>query len=66
MVSCEEVLESDLIDPFAFIDLLRLEPCRTRNLDVMLECKAKDVALLRLREQLTRLAPELVARCQVS
>jgi len=55
-----------LIDPFAFIDLLRLAPCRERDLDVMLECKAKDVALLRLREQLTRLAPDLVERCQLS
>jgi hypothetical protein len=32
----------------------------------MLECKAKDVALLRLREQLTRLAPELIERFQIT
>ena len=51
---------ADLIDPLAFIDLLSLEPCHERNLDVMLECKAKDVALLRLREQLARLVPDLV------
>jgi len=56
---------ADLIDPFAFVDLLGLAPCQDRDLDVMLECKAKDVALLRLREQLARLAPELVARCRV-
>jgi UV DNA damage endonuclease len=56
---------ADLIDPFAFIDLLRLAPCPELEFDVMLECKAKDVALLRLREQLARLAPDLVARCQV-
>lgn len=57
---------ADLIDPFSLIDLLRLVPCRERDLDVMLECKAKDVALLRLREQLARLAPDLVERCQLS
>ena len=57
---------ADLIDPLAFIDLLKLAPCRSRDLDVMLECKAQDVALLRLREQLARLAPDLVARCRVS
>jgi UV DNA damage endonuclease len=57
---------ADLIDPFAFIDLLRLAPCRERGFDVMLECKAKDVALLRLREQLARLAPDLIERCQLS
>jgi UV DNA damage endonuclease len=56
---------ADLIDPFSFIDLLTLAPCHSRDLDVMLECKAKDVALLRLREQLAHLAPELAARCHV-
>jgi UV DNA damage endonuclease len=56
---------ADLLDPFAFVDLLDLAPCYNRDFDVMLECKAKDVALLRLREQLARLAPDLVARCQV-
>jgi UV DNA damage endonuclease len=56
---------ADLIDPFAFIDLLRRSPCQSRDFDVMLECKAKDVALLRLREQLSSLAPELVERCRI-
>lgn len=52
---------ADLIDPFAFIDLLRsLEGMR--DIDVMLECKAKDLALLRLRKHLRQLAPDLVAR----
>ena len=55
---------ADLVDPFAFIDLLR-QAATGRDFDVMLECKAKDVALLRLREQLARLSPDLVARCQV-
>jgi UV DNA damage endonuclease len=50
---------ADLIDPFAFIDLLRRAP-GGRDFDVMLECKAKDLALLRLRRHLARLAPDLV------
>jgi UV DNA damage endonuclease len=57
---------ADLIDPFGFVDFLRLAPCRARDFDVMLECKAKDVALLRLREQLARLAPDLAERCQIT
>jgi UV DNA damage endonuclease len=57
---------ADLIDPFAFVALLHAIGDCGRDVDVMLECKAKDVALLRLREQLNRLAPELVALCQVS
>lgn len=52
---------ADLVDPFAFIDLLRAA-CNERDFDVMLECKAKDVALLRLRRHLARLAPDLVER----
>lgn len=53
---------SDFIDPFALIDLLRA--ARTTNLrpfDIMLEAKAKDLALLRLREQIVKFAPELTA-----
>jgi UV DNA damage endonuclease len=52
---------ADLIDPFAFIQFLRSVQTN-RDFDVMLECKAQDVALLRLRRQLCRLAPDLVAR----
>jgi UV DNA damage endonuclease len=56
---------ADLIDPFAFIDLLRgLES--GRPFDVMLECKGKDLALLRLRQHLSRFAPDLVARLQIT
>lgn len=55
---------ADLIDPFAFIDLLRSAQ-GLRNFDVMLECKAKDIALLRLREHLHRLAPDLVQAWQI-
>jgi len=56
---------ADLLDPFSFIDLLRLaDGCR--DFDVMLECKAKDIALLRLRRHLARLAPDLVASRAIS
>jgi UV DNA damage endonuclease len=57
---------ADLIDPLAFVGLLGWAAESGRDFDVMLECKAKDVALLRLREQLAQLAPDLVDRCQVS
>jgi UV DNA damage endonuclease len=42
---------ADLIDPIGFEDFLR-GPAAEREFDVMLEAKAKDLALLRLREQL--------------
>ena len=42
---------ADLIDPIGFEDFLR-GPGAGRNFDLMLEAKAKDLALLRLREQL--------------
>jgi UV DNA damage endonuclease len=51
---------ADLIDPFSFINFLQAAG-HTRDFDVMLECKAKDVALLRLRSHLERFAPELLA-----
>lgn len=41
---------ADLVDPIAFEEFLRL--AAGLDFDVMLEAKAKDVALLRLREQL--------------
>lgn len=55
---------ADLIDPFGFIDLLRLaqgdgQHAPLRDFDVMLECKAKDLALLRLRRHLGILAPDM-------
>ena len=56
---------ADLIDPFPFIDLLRAA-CPGRDFDVMLECKAKDLALLRLREHLNRLAPDLVEQYHIT
>jgi UV DNA damage endonuclease len=45
---------ADLIDPFAFERFLR-ELVRGASVDVMLEAKAKDLALLRLREELAAL-----------
>ena len=42
---------ADLIDPIGFEHFLRDAPAG-RDFDVMLEAKAKDLALLRLREQL--------------
>jgi UV DNA damage endonuclease len=47
---------ADLIDPFAFAHFLRAA-ARARHFDVMLEAKGKDLALLRLREQLRQDSP---------
>ena len=44
---------ADLIDPIAFGQFLA-EAAGTREFDVMLEAKGKDLALLRLRDQLRR------------
>jgi UV DNA damage endonuclease len=43
---------ADLVDPIAFEHLLRDLAPPGRDFDVMLEAKAKDLALLRLRDQL--------------
>src|SRR3954452_8948756 len=45
---------ADLVDPFAFARFLR-ETVKNARVDVMLEAKAKDLALLRLREELASL-----------
>lgn len=51
---------SDFLHPFEVIDLLQAAvAAQLRSFDVMLEAKAKDVALLRLREQIGRYAPNL-------
>jgi UV DNA damage endonuclease len=42
---------ADLVDPLGFEHFLRATACG-RDFDVMLEAEAKDLALLRLREQL--------------
>jgi UV DNA damage endonuclease len=49
---------ADLVDPFDFRRFLD-EVVAGREVDVMLEAKAKDLALLRLREQLADVAPAL-------
>ena len=46
---------ADLVDPFAFDRFLR-ETVRNARVDVMLEAKAKDLALLRLRAECRALA----------
>jgi len=50
---------ADFIDPFAFFAFLR-QAQGLRDFDVMLEAKAKDLALLRLCDDLCRFAPELL------
>ncbi len=49
---------SDFVHPFEFIAFLR-EAAGLRPFDVMLEAKGKDLALLRLREDVQRYAPDL-------
>ncbi|HSN76871.1 MAG TPA: UV DNA damage repair endonuclease UvsE [Anaerolineae bacterium] len=49
---------SDYIHPFEFIAFLR-EAAGLRPFDVMLEAKGKDLALLRLRADVQRYAPDL-------
>jgi UV DNA damage endonuclease len=49
---------SDFINPFEFIDFARALPA-SHIVDMMLEAKAKDLALLRLRSDLARHAPGL-------
>ena len=56
---------ADYVNPFEFITFLR----ETRGLldfDVMLEAKAKDLGLLRLRRDLPRYAPDIAARFGLS
>lgn len=51
---------SDYVNPFEFIDFLRLA-AGLRPFDVMLEVRAKDLALRQLRDDLARFAPDLAA-----
>lgn len=51
---------SDFLNPFEVIDLIRsAHSLGLRSFDIMLEAKAQDVALLRLRSQIQRFAPSL-------
>lgn len=53
---------SDFLNPFEFIELLTgAREASLRPFDIMLEAKAKELALLRLREQMQTFAPALGA-----
>lgn len=52
---------SHYINPFDFIAFLRGLP-NMRDFDIMLEAKARDLALLQLRRQLTHYAPDVISR----
>ena len=49
---------ADYVNPFDFVDLMR-QARKLRDFDVLLEVKAHDLALLRLRKDLHRFAPDL-------
>lgn len=51
---------ADLVHPFEFATFMR--QFKHREFDVMLESKAKDAALLRLRRDLLRYAPDVAVR----
>ena len=52
---------SDFIDPFTFIEFMQAaRKAVLRPFDMMLEAKAKDLALLRLRAQVVQFAPDLI------
>lgn len=50
----------DYVNPFEFCTFMRAHP--DLEFDVMLESKAKDLSLLRLRRDLLRFAPDVAAR----
>jgi len=52
---------SDYVHPFEFVDFLRMAE-GVRPFDVMLEVRAKDLALRQLRDDLARFAPDLGAK----
>lgn len=54
---------SDYVNPFEFIDFLTLA-AGLREFDVMLEVRAKDIALMQLRADLARFAPALAGRLE--
>jgi UV DNA damage endonuclease len=51
---------ADFNNPFEFATMMR--QLESLEFDVMLEAKAKDLALLRLRSDLARIAPDVAAR----
>lgn len=56
---------ADFVNPFEFATFLRMVS-DAPEFDVMLEAKAKDLALLRLRRDLPRYAPDVAARFGLS
>ncbi len=56
---------SDYVNPFEFIDFIRMAQ-GLRPFDVMLEVRAKDLALAQLRQDLTTFAPDLAAQLEPS
>ena len=52
---------ADYINPFEFIDFMRMA-AGLPAFDVMLEVRAKDLALIQLRNDLRRFAPDLAER----
>ena len=56
---------ADFNHPFEFISFMR-SMSDLRDFDVMLEAKAKDLALIRLRHDLLRYAPDVAARFGLS
>ena len=55
---------ADYNNPFEFVTMMR--QLEELEFDVMLEAKAKDLALLRLRSNLARIAPDVAARFGIS
>ena len=55
---------ADFVQPFEFISFFRDNP--DIETDIMLEAKAKDLALLRLRKDLARYAPDVARRFGLS
>lgn len=51
---------ADFVNPFEFATFMRV--ARGLDFDVMLEAKSKDLALIRLRPDLVRYAPDVAAR----
>jgi UV DNA damage endonuclease len=51
---------ADFVQPFEFISLMRV--LKGKTFDVMLEAKSKDLALVRLRRDLQRYAPDVAKR----
>jgi len=51
---------ADYVNPFEFIDWLRrVRACDLPDFDIMLEARARDLALLRLRADLQQFAPDI-------